>query len=242
MKMDTLFWLQRNPKLTVEHTTKKYFGKYLYKLVLYAPASRLIHSKGSIDEELQHRKNFNHGGSWKYKNYFANSADMANVEFLEKMRDLKHDKTLNIKLRAEEPRIQVYADNEQDLKHIINTYLSNYYTQIETISGPEDADAEQILNSGAILKKNDFGYRYKVILKDGRYDTAVKRQLAEYLENLGVDLVRIPRGTYDMLSKPTSYMWSCYFYSNDDRLNVFVDLMIPGIISNCHELVLKPHK
>ena len=95
--MDTLFWIQCNPKISVEHTTKKYFGKYLYKLVLYAPASRLIHSKGSIEEDLQYRRNFNHGGSWRYK-HFTNSADHANVEFLEKMRDLKHDKTLKINL------------------------------------------------------------------------------------------------------------------------------------------------
>jgi len=241
MKMDTLFWIQCNPKISVEHTAKKYFGKYLYRLVLYAPASRLIHSKGSIEQDLQYRRTFNHGGSWRYKN-FANSADNANVEFLEKMRDVKHDKSLNVKLRAEEPRIQVYANNEQDLKDITTTYLFNYHTQIETISGPEDSAAEQILNSGAILKKNDLGYRYKVILKDGRYDTKIKQQLVEYLDNMGRDLVRIPRGTYDMLSKPTSYMWNCYFYSNDERINVFVDLMIPGIISNCHELVIKPHK
>ena len=116
--MDINYWVQCNPKLTIEHTTKKYFGKYLYKLVLYAPASRLIHSKGSIEQDLQYRRNFNHGGSWRYKN-FTNRADNANVGFLEKMRDVKHDKNLNIKLRAEEPRIQIYANNEQDLKDII---------------------------------------------------------------------------------------------------------------------------
>jgi hypothetical protein len=158
------------------------------------------------------------------------------------MRDVKHDKNLNIKLRVEEPRIQIYADNEPELQHIVKTYLANYQSHIETISGPEDAEAESILNSGAIIKKNDLGYRYKVILKDGRYNFSTKQQLIEYLSTLGEELISMPRGTYDMLSKTTDYMWNCYFYSNDQRINVFVDLMCPGIISNCHELVVKAHK
>jgi hypothetical protein len=81
--MDTSYWIQCNPKVSVEHTTKKYFGKYLYKLVLYAPAGRLIHSKGSMAQELQYRRSFNHGGSWRYKN-LSKDAENADIEFLKK--------------------------------------------------------------------------------------------------------------------------------------------------------------
>ena len=219
--MDISFWIQCNPKISIEHTTKKYFGQYLYKIVMYAPASRLIHSKGSITEDLQYRRSFNHGGSWRYKRMMDNSNN-ADIKFLEKMRDVKHDKSLNVKLRAEEPRIQVYADSEQELQTVINRHLLEHQHYIESISGPKDAASAAILNDGAILKKNDLGYKYKIILKDGRYDSKTKNQLVEYLSNLGPDLIRIPKGTYDMLSKNSTYMWNCYFYSNDRDINLFV--------------------
>ena len=65
--MDTSFWIQCNPKITVEHTAKKYFGEYLHKMVLYVPAGRLIHTKNDIVQELAYRKSYNPGGSWWIK-------------------------------------------------------------------------------------------------------------------------------------------------------------------------------
>jgi hypothetical protein len=239
--MDTSFWIQCNPKISVGHTTKKYYGKFLYKLVLYVPASRLIHSKGSIAEELHHRKAYNLGGSWSYSR-FVSKIDQADITLLGIVRDIKLDKNLNIKLRAEEPRVQLYANTEQDLQHVIKTYLADYYSHIESITGPEDADAAAILDTGAIIKKNDIGYRYKVLLKDGRYDLQTKKQIMEYLSNLGPDLAYVPRGTLDALSRNTTYIWNSYFYCNDDNVNVFINLISPGMVSNCHELVILPHK
>jgi len=241
--MDTSFWIQCNPKLTVEHTTKKYFGKYLYKLVVYCPAGRLIDSKGAMDKALEHRKmvskQINYGGYWGQRN--NKDLDQADVAFLDTMRTIRQD-SAGIKLRVEEPRIQIYAATEQELINLTNTRFVPFKNYIESFAGPGDAKAEAVLNSGAIIRKVDIGYRYKVILRDGRYDQEVKQQLLQYLNNLGTDNVRVSKTGLDMLAKPTSYVWNLYLYVNDLSITTFINLISPGIVSNSHELVIASHK
>ena len=245
--MATLFWIQYNPKITVDHTLKKYFGKYLYKLVVYAPAARLIDNKAreSMDQALVRRKQI-------YSTISQNSwwgarqnrdLDHANVEFLEILRDIRQHRPAGIKLRVEEPRVQIYAETEQQLIDLVNAHFgpkfSNY---VETIAGPADRKAEAVLNSGAIIRKKEAGYRYKVILRDGRYGTDVKQSILQYLLNLGEDQIFLPKSGFDMLSKSTSYVWNLYFLANDPQVTSFLSLIQPGIVSNIHELIVLPNK
>ena len=242
--MDTSFWLQYSPKITVEHTVKKYFGKYLYKLVLYAPAGRLIDSKGSMTTALEHRKtvhkNINHAGWWGHRN--NKDLDRADTDLLDQLRDIRHDRSLGLKLRVEEPRVQIYATTEQQLQNLVNTHFAKWGQCIEGVSGPEDANAEAVLNTGAIIRKNDVGYRYKIILKDGRYATETKQQILHYLVSLGLNEVKLSNTAMQMLDTGSNYMWNLYFYANDTRITSFLELISPGIISNTHELIVMPHK
>jgi len=238
--MDISYWIQHNPKISVEHTAKKFYGKYLYKLVLYAPAGRLIHTKGDIGQELQVRKSYNWGGSWYRHDSSLSDAD---AELLLTLRSLKHRKIPGIKLRVEEPRVQIYGDSMEQLQDVVTEYFSSFPpSYIETIAGPYDVVAEAALNSGAIIRKNDIGYKYKIILKDGAYPIEIKESILSYLRNLGTDVVGIPNGTVDMLSRSSQYMWHCYYYCNDLDINTFISVICPGIITNCHELVVLPHK
>ena len=173
--MDTSFWIQCNPKITIDHTAKKFFGQYLYKIVVYAPAGRLIHTKGILADELHHRKTISRNinvGYWGYRN--SKEIENANLDFLETLRTAKQNRLPGIKFRVEEPRVQIYADNENDLINLAQNEFKGFLNFIESVTGPIDADAELALNSGAILKKRDFGYNYKVIVRDGRYDNATK--------------------------------------------------------------------
>ena len=160
--MDTSFWIQFNPKITVDHTVKKYFGKYLYRLVVYAPAGRLIESKTSIADALAHRlsitKTVNYGGYWGNNGYWASrnkDIDNADIDFLERIRDIKHDKPAGIKMRVEEPRIQIYADTETALQNVVNQYFhSNDYRYIESVGGPADDAAEAVLKDRKSTRLN----------------------------------------------------------------------------------------
>jgi hypothetical protein len=245
--MDTSAWIQYNPKITVDHTLKKYYGKYLYKLVVYAPAGRLINSKPkeSVEQALARRReifsNISHGSWWgiRQNQDLAN----ANVELLEILRGIRLQRLPSVKLRVEEPRVQIYAETQQQLLDLVNTHFgSQFYSHIESVAGPADSRAEAILNSGAIIRKTEAGYRYKVILRDGRYGADAKQNILQYLLNLGEDQAHLPKSAHDMLSKSTSYAWNLYFFANDPQVTSFLSLIQPGLVSNIHELVVLANK
>lgn len=245
--MDTSFWIQYNPKISVTHTTKKFFGKYLYKLVVYCPAGRLIDSKPNVlmADALAHRrevsKNVNHGGWWGYR--YNKDLENADISFLNLIRDIRQNRTLGVKLRVEEPRIQIYAETDKQLHDLVNKHFDTAHSiYVESVSGPEDAVAESILNSGAIIRKTDLGYKYKVILRDGKYDTQIKESLLSYLNNLGPDDVKLSKTGFEMLQKSSSFIWNLYFFTNDPSVTTFLNLISPGIVSNIHELVVLEHK
>lgn len=245
--MDTSSWIQYNPKISITHTTKKFFGKYLYKLVVYCPAGRLIDTKPSqsIETAYEHRRlmirNINHGGWWGQR--YNKDIENADMEFLNLIRGIRHNRILGLKLRVEEPRIQIYAETDQQLKDLVNNHFDKKHRiYVESISGPEDSVAEDILNSGAIIRKTDLGYKYKVILRDGKYNAQIKANLLNYLNNLGPDEVKLPKSGLDMLEKSSSFIWNLYFFTNDPSVTTFLNLISPGIVSNMHELVVLEHK
>jgi hypothetical protein len=245
--MDTSFWINYNPRIKVDHTLKKYFGKYLYKLVVYAPAGRLIDAKGSLEAALEHRrqatKHINYGGFWGYSERLERELNEADLEFISKLRDIRLDPALNFKLRVEEPRIQIYAETDQQLQDLVsNHFIWTQCRYVESICGPEDSAAEAVLNSGAIIRKKDFGYRYKVLLRDGQYGPEVKQAVLNYLTNLGPEQVFVGGSSFDMLKKSSGYIWNTHFFANDLDIISFLHIISPGMVSNYHELVVLPHK
>ena len=144
----------------------------------------------------------------------------------------------NVKLRVEEPRIQIYAQTEDDLVNLVLDHLQPFVKNIEAICGPaNDTDAE-LLNSGAIIRKTDNGYSHKVILRDGRYGLDVKDTILSYLDSLQIEVAGVPNSCRNMFTKTTSYVWNCYFFTNDPSVTTFLNLIQPGIVSNIHELVV----
>ena len=237
--MDTSFWIRCNPKVTVEHTIKKFYGKFLYKIVVYCPAGRLIDSKDPIDKALEHRKSIykhiNQSGWWGHRH--NRDLDLADIPLLETLRNIRRGQ-LGVKLRVEEPRVQIYAETENDLIDIVKNQLSAFISSIESVAGPANDAAADILNSGAIIRKTDNGYTHKVILRDGRYRADVKEAILQYLDGLQIEIAGVPKSCREMFTKSSSYVWNCYFYTNDPSITTFLNLIQPGLVSNCHELVV----
>jgi hypothetical protein len=244
--MDTSFWIRCNPKISVEHSSKKYYGQYFYKLVLYAPAGRLILQKNSIKEDLEHRinvvKNINFGGYWGGRSWVKNP-DEADVVFLETLKNIKHMRLGDLKFRIEEPYIQVYGKNLDSLEALVSNHIpSKYYEFVQNISGPKDEKSKEILNSGAIIRKKDCGYRYKIICRDGNYGAEVKHHILNYLEKLDADSLLMTPGCRKTLENNSNYIWNLYLYVNDASIISFLNLICPGLVSNYHELVVLPDK
>jgi len=238
--MDILFWIQSNPKIKIDYTTKKYFGKYLYKLVVYAPGGRLVDDTGELSEALEHRRHINRHISQSWWHARSNrELENANVEFLTVLRDIRHDKSIDIKLRVEEPRIQIYAKSNEDLIALYDSHLKPFNDLIESYASPANEQSANLLNSGAIIRKTDIGYSHKVILRDGKYSPEIKRKILNYLETLGDETVRLPKSCYQMLAKSTSFVWNLYFYTNDPAITTFISLIEPRLVSNIHKIVVE---
>lgn len=238
--MDTSAWTLYNPNISVENTVKKYFGKYLYKIVVYAPAGRLIDSKGNIEQAFDHRiaisRNMSHNTWWGRQNKELERAD---IGFLNALKKIRHDHVPGIKLRVEEPRVQIYANSESALHQVIKEYFNpEHHDYIKSVHGPESSEAENSLNSGAILRKKDVGYAYKVVVRDGRYTAEVKKNILNYLSNLSPDVIKVPDSAVQMLSKTSGFIWNMYFYTNDPSILTFLNLIHPTLVSNYHELVV----
>lgn len=240
--MDTSFWTLFNPDISFGRTTKKYYGKYLYKLLVYAPAGRLIEKEGTnIPEALKNRRELaelriNWGTSWWSRGAKALDADPV---FLEVLGHLKHNCN-KVRFRIEEPNVSIYAETEDALKDIAITLDSSQHKYIIGVSGPESEEAIQHLNSGAIIRRKSNDYRYKVILKDGRYNVDTKHSILNYLNNTGETL--ITAGCQDQLFRDFTYVWNVFFYTNDKDVIHFIELIAPGSIANIHELVVLDNK
>ena len=237
MKMDISYWNNYNPGIKFHDTTKQYFGKYLWRLVIQAEAGRLlVDLKNSLEDALEHRKSvnksYNYGGSW-WNNRNGN-LDKVDLNLLRSVHDIKIKLSNDMRIRIEEPHIQFYAEDEATLKSIADMLDSKLC--IESVSSPKDAATEKLLREGVILRKGDVGYDYKVVLRDGRYAPDTKQRLLNYLDNLG-DEVKLSKTCREMLTKTYPSMWGVYFYTNDPKLVTFISLMDTGLVSNIHRVM-----
>lgn len=233
--MDLSYWNNLTPDIKIKPPKKQYFNRFLWRLVIHAEAGRLLESKEQdLELALNYRKQIvgQRGFYWRQNN---SNLDKVDLPLLNSIRSIKSTYNADIRIRVEEPTVQFYAHNENTLKDIVAKLTST--TCIEEVNGPYDTNTEQLLQSGAIIRTNDIGFKYKIILKDGRYSADTKRQLLTYLDNVG-DIVKLSKGTRKMLEGNYSHIWGVWFYSNSDDIITFLNLIAPSAISNIHELVI----
>ena len=238
--MATSFWTQFNPNIKQRETVKRYFNRYLYKIVIAAPGARsILDNSESIEysfvnrvKEMTYLKRFN-ASYWEQKIQQLKTADIDQLTILKTLRQGNP----NLKFRVEEPRIQVYADTEQELTTLVG-YLQPYRRTVTEIYAPK-ASTVDFLNGDGIIRRKDNGYRYRVNFRDVTVDPNTKVNLLTYLENLTSAEVMVPRNVRYMLTRPGKYIWGMYIYSNDLALNSFIELICPGIIAKNHEIVVQ---
>lgn len=165
--------------------------------------------------------------------------DEADVPFLEMIKSVKADKARGFKIRVEEPEIQIYAASEDQLLTLVaNEFTVEQRQYIKIIVGPKNQAATTALETGAILRSTSNGYRYKVIVRDGRYDEETKQNIRAFFTNIGPDEVMVTEAGLHALNSPGNYMWNLYFFCNDPSIIDFLQLISPGCVSNIHELVV----
>lgn len=230
--MDLSFWNNVNLGVEKQETAKQFYGRFLWRLVIRADGGRLIETPGSIAVALAHKKSLRATNWWG--NHRGINYEAVDISLLENIREIKSTYGNKIRIRIEDPQIQFYTEDEATLIEIAKQLVPS--TCIEKVCGPADAAQEQLLRNGVIIRKLETDYKYKVVLKDGRYSITIKEQILNYLNNLG-DEVKVSKGSKKMLDSKYSHIWGVFFYTNDPSLVTFITLIEPTIVAKIHELV-----
>lgn len=232
--MDILSWTKLNPKISVETVTKRFFNQYCYKLDFEIPGSAFLRYPDiPITDQIDHRRKVNRrinfAGTWRnFKTQTPDSEDIKALEFLLTNYILTPGP---FKFRIEEPTISVYAEDEDDLYALANSLYRAVKNNkhIKRIHLPKSLEHFELLNQGYTVKQNKKGFRYKVLLREGRYNYAVKQQLHNYLKNLE-DEVWLPAHLIEALEKPYDSFWGSYFYTKDLGILTMISLINPHFV------------
>lgn len=238
--MDISYWTNYNPNISISETKKQYFGQYLWRLAIDVKGARLINDKlDDLSRALAHRRamvqNYAYGGAWYIRKH-ADDINKIDVDQLYEIKQIRDKYRSQIRIRLEEPNVQIYAETESVLREIADEISNKFRSHVLTVCGPRTEEIGKLLKSGIIVSKTKTEYTHKVLLRDGRYSSQVKGQILEYLHSLG-DIVKLSPGSIRMLNKPYPSMWGVFFYTNDPSITTFLSLISPGIILNIHELV-----
>jgi hypothetical protein len=235
--MDSLSWKNLVPNIEVLPTQKIFYKQYLYKLELLAHGGQSINSKYSVEKSIEIRERsyraINYGGSWAVR--MSYSLAQAVPEWLEYLKAFKAAVNFDCKIRIEEPRIQIYASNEQDLLDFVSQLPAKYLNHVKTITRPANDREQDLLQSGKKLMKSTPEYNFRVNFRDGKYDLDTKLHLLNYLDSLG-DTVRVPDHARKELTKKYSNTWDIYIYTKDSTITTFLQLIEPRIIRSITEM------
>jgi hypothetical protein len=246
MKMDTLFWKQLNPNIIYEPTKKQFFSKFCYKLVLRAEVGRALTdaSKLSIPQYVDRRidnsrRHPNWGGSWRHTQPL--SVPLANIPLLEELQSIKNGYGKTIKIRIEEPWLQIYTKDEDTLKQIAKRLPGDTQSYLISVSTPGSAEVQALLEQDSIVVSKDNGFKYKIIVRNGKYGRETKLGLLNYMQALG-EVVSYPKSFERQFTSDHSWVWDCYFYANDLSILTAINIIQPGLTGKIHKLVVAGNK
>ncbi len=151
------------------------------------------------------------------------------------MKLIKASVAFDCKIRIEEPRIQIYASNEQDLLDFVNQLPGQYIDYAVSITRPANDREREVLQSGKKLLKSTPEYNFRINFRDGKYDLDTKQHILNYLDSLG-DIVRVPDHARKELTKTYSNTWDVYIYTKDSTITTFLQIIEPRIIRTIIEM------
>jgi hypothetical protein len=173
---------------------------------------------------------------WLQQRYRYQNLENADVFLLENLRRIKTKYANIVKVRVEEPNVQIYSENEEMLKEIVKEFNTVDLDFISKITGPESG-TENILLNNSIIVKTDPGFKYKLTLRTGQFDINTKHQLLNYIDNLDNQVYCNAAGRNALASNHKSVYTAPFLLVNDLSLAVFINLISPGVVTNIHELV-----
>ena len=238
-------WLNKYPGIIYHPTTKLFYRKFLWRLVIHAPGGNLINHEvddlaTALEMRRKHIKHYNWSGSWMVR---ASQLDVVDLSQLSIVKDIRLEFGNQIRIRVEEPKIQFYTINESVASGIAGKFSIPMGSNgcLSEINGPRSLEEEKILLGGTILKKGPVEFSYLISLRAGNYGRSVKTQILNYLTSLG-DQIKIKPSVIQRLNASFAEMWDISFLANDPEIVVFLRLIHPDLVKNIDHIVSRYDK
>lgn len=226
-----------------QKTHKKLFwGEYRYRLEAVSNSFQLLMGTASLADKptkvqdqierriritnLTYRGQLRGLGGWS-----PNNADVGLLaDFIA---DIK-----KFKFTVEYRRIRVFANTEAEINEAISLFYkhANAFEPVTlcSVSVPDPMYANLIRSGVEFSTVKEFSH--KVVLRDRRLGTQVKQQILGYLDGLG-DVVKVTPAVRRNLEGPSVWSVSVWFRTKDPSIISFLELMSPGIVSKCVEVI-----
>lgn len=225
-----------HPDIRVQQSKQLLYGRYPYRLVIRCHGSHMLRYPEPFEDQLQWSsqwRNINYGGSWRYRQHQKPNAD--ELKLLTNLKLYREESALleseEIKMRIENPLIQIYAKDIKQLEEFVTDVFANFKHSdfLESITLPKNSKDLDLLTQGYVLRSHT-DYAFKVNLRDGKYNHVTRSNLLKYLDQLGPD-VSVPKSTRLALEKNKGdFIWSAYFYCMDENITLMISMMDPRLI------------
>jgi hypothetical protein len=176
----------------------------------------------------QYGRGYNSSYTLGNRDISLSKAKVSQLEYFKKI-ILEHEG--QIKIRVEEPMLTIYSDNESLLLNIADPEKSAV-TEFHRPSGTAAMDA---LNRGEYIVKTATEYTHKVVFKESAFSADTKANIYRYLSSLG-DVIKMTKSCERNLRENRFWFTSSYFYTKDESILTFLNLMAPGAISGIYKL------
>jgi hypothetical protein len=231
------------------NSDKLFFNKYHYKLEITLALAACLRSKtreltkesvrGCRDSMRDISYNF--GGSWHYYSARNSRVGDANNTDVNEIIDVGTIARAipNLKYIILDDSVHMFSDDEQQLYDIasrINKKVGRLGTYA-AIWAPAPIMLAAIEAGHEILSK-DPGYSHKVVLRDRLLGNQVKTQIYNYLLSLD-DQIKLSACVRLMLTNKGSYLYGCWFRTNEPSITTFLELMVPGIVQKIMPVHIK---
>ena len=233
--MDLSRWYNINPTIKIVETTKKFYSKYLYKIVYELPGVSLLPYTRNEEHFLYKISTYE---SRRWSNYRPSTAGhLLSTETAVKLLLLYkvYSESSDLRFRTEGHNISIFSNDLESLYEIATVNLSGCSGNITTVSMPLSQHSHDVLEQDYIIVRTPTDYLYRVNLKNGWSNKTDIVNLANYLEGVK-DEVKVPRCFLADLKKHNKYLTGRYFYVRDPKLIDMLVLIAPLLILSIQQL------
>ena len=226
-------------------TPRKFYSKYYYRAEFVMPGAYFMrYIKPSetfdtfaayVDKQKKKDKSQTSWATSAWESALEKDKAQANAAWIYDMYQacLKHKG--HIQTRIEGNRFRIFTATMDELLDIFEQCPLAVKSCLVNISQPASMTAVVNLDNDVIYLKTPPKYKYRVTVREGKYDPTVKQQIANYCDNFIGD-IHLTKHFKHMLTV-SNKQWICgYFHVNNLETLTFLKLISPRFVNKIYRL------